>query len=255
MSEHHRKCYKLLKYILNGIIARTATVFHSYALKTLVLNHHYHEKCEETCNMAKCAMELILKIQSIMENSPVFLLRYDMRQHLPNMFFKSMSVWNHEQSIVDSDIRIRLQRLMKRLEKISSMKEYSFDKCYIRSVNCSNLNRVYVPIGFILYEALDHIFEKQWFMLWCVNKGSFMKEEVKASISMHNNNQLSHLMRLWYLSHRRPAKAQASLRIRAVSPEPSLFADMKYACRRRVRPQIGHQAPLNEWACAFEEWV
>ena len=31
-------------------------------------------------------------------------------------------------------------------------------------------------------------------------------------------------MRLWYLSHRRPAKAQASLRIRAVSPEPSLFA-------------------------------
>ena len=31
-------------------------------------------------------------------------------------------------------------------------------------------------------------------------------------------------MRSWYLSHRRPAKAQASLRIRAVSPEPSLFA-------------------------------
>ena len=32
---------------------------------------------------------------------------------------------------------------------------------------------------------------------------------------------------LWYLSHRRPAKAQASLRNRAVSPEPSLFARMK----------------------------
>ena len=35
-------------------------------------------------------------------------------------------------------------------------------------------------------------------------------------------------MRLWYLSHRRPAKAQASLCIRAVSPEHSLFAHMKY---------------------------
>ena len=35
-------------------------------------------------------------------------------------------------------------------------------------------------------------------------------------------------MRLWYISHRRPAKAQASLRIRAVSPEPSLFAHIKY---------------------------
>ena len=45
------------------------------------------------------------------------------------------------------------------------------------------------------------------------------------------------LMRLWYLSHRRPAKAQASLRIRAVSPEPSLFAHMNYGSSRRVRPQ------------------
>ena len=35
---------------------------------------------------------------------------------------------------------------------------------------------------------------------------------------------LSQLMRLWYLSHRQTAKAQASLRIYAVSPQPSLFA-------------------------------
>ena len=35
---------------------------------------------------------------------------------------------------------------------------------------------------------------------------------------------MSKHMRLWYLSHRQPAKAQASLRICAVSPEPSLFA-------------------------------
>ena len=42
-------------------------------------------------------------------------------------------------------------------------------------------------------------------------------------------------MRLWYLSHRRPAKAQASLRIRAVSPEPSLFLHMKYGSRRKTK--------------------
>ena len=35
-------------------------------------------------------------------------------------------------------------------------------------------------------------------------------------------------MRLLYLSHRRPVKAQVSLRISEVSPEPLLFADMKY---------------------------
>ena len=59
-------------------------------------------------------------------------------------------------------------------------------------------------------------------------------------------------MRLWYLSYRRPAKAQASLRIRAVSPEPLLFTNIKYGKRRRVRPKIRHLGPLDGCACAFE---
>ena len=42
---------------------------------------------------------------------------------------------------------------------------------------------------------------------------------------------------------------------RTVSPEPSLFAHMKYGSRPRVRPQIRHLVPLNDWACTFEEWV
>ena len=36
------------------------------------------------------------------------------------------------------------------------------------------------------------------------------------------------------LLYRRPAKAQASLRKRAVSPEPSLFTHMKYGRSRKV---------------------
>ena len=68
-------------------------------------------------------------------------------------------------------------------------------------------------------------------------------------------HKMSQLMRLWYLSLRRPAKAQASLRICAVSPEPSLFAHIKYGSRWRVRPKIRHQAPLDGCACAFEEWI
>ena len=48
---------------------------------------------------------------------------------------------------------------------------------------------------------------------------------------------MSQLMRLRYLSHRRPAKAQASLRIRTASPQPSLFAHMQYESRWRVRPK------------------
>ena len=55
---------------------------------------------------------------------------------------------------------------------------------------------------------------------------------------------LSQLMRLCYLSHTQPAKAQASLRILTVSPEPSLFAHMKYGNRRSVRSKIRHLTPL-----------
>ena len=66
---------------------------------------------------------------------------------------------------------------------------------------------------------------------------------------------LSQLMRLWYLLHRRPAEAQASLRIRPVSPEPSLLAHIKTGSRRRVRPNLGYLAPVGGRACAFEECV
>ena len=48
-------------------------------------------------------------------------------------------------------------------------------------------------------------------------------------------------MRLWYLAHRRPAKAQASLCIGAALPEPSLFAHINYG--RRVRPKKQTSSP------------
>ena len=62
-------------------------------------------------------------------------------------------------------------------------------------------------------------------------------------------------MKLWYLSHRRPGKAQAIKRIRACSPEPSLFAHMKYGSRRRGQPKIKHLAPLDGCTYAFREFT
>ena len=58
-------------------------------------------------------------------------------------------------------------------------------------------------------------------------------------------------MWLWYLSHRRPEMAQASLRIRTVSPEPSLFAHMKYGSRRRKSDIYPHWIAVN--ACLKNE--
>ena len=91
-----------------------------------------------------------------------------------------------------------------------------------------------------------------WHVLWKLNYHCHQHCLFCRSIIC---KYLSQLMRLWYLLHRQPAKAQASLRIRAVSPEPSLFADMKYRSRRRVEPKIRHLAPLDGCACTFVEWV
>ena len=50
----------------------------------------------------------------------------------------------------------------------------------------------------------------------------------------------------------RAAKVQASLRIRAVSPEPSLLAHTSSESRGTFRQKIRSLAPLNGWACAVE---
>ena len=78
-------------------------------------------------------------------------------------------------------------------------------------------------------------------LFWLIPKCNF------HTVIKDCNEKLCQLMRLWYLSHRRPAKA--SLLIRAVSPEPSPFAHMKYGSRRRFRPKIRHLAPLDGCAC------
>ena len=50
----------------------------------------------------------------------------------------------------------------------------------------------------------------------------------------------------------RAAKVQASLRIRTVSPEPSLLAHTSSESRGTFRQKARSIAPLNGWACAVE---
>ena len=64
--------------------------------------------------------------------------------------------------------------------------------------------------------------------------------------------QLDRVKRIWYLSPMRAAKVQASLRIRAVSPEPSLLAHTSSESRRTFRQKARSLAPLNGWACAVK---
>ena len=63
---------------------------------------------------------------------------------------------------------------------------------------------------------------------------------------------LGRVKRIWYLSPMRAAKVQASLRIRAVSPEPPLLAHTSSESRGTFRQKARSQAPLNGWACAVK---
>ena len=63
---------------------------------------------------------------------------------------------------------------------------------------------------------------------------------------------VDHVKRIWCLSPVRAAKIQGSLRIRAVSPEPSLLAHTSSESRGTFREKARSLAPLNGWACAVE---
>ena len=65
-------------------------------------------------------------------------------------------------------------------------------------------------------------------------------------------NHMGRAKRICYLSPMRAAKVQASLRIRAVSPEPSLLAHTNSESRGTFRQKARSLAPLNGWACAVK---
>ena len=65
-------------------------------------------------------------------------------------------------------------------------------------------------------------------------------------------SNLDRVKRIWYLSPMRAAKVQASLRIRAVSPEPPLPAHTSNESRGTFRQKARSLASQNGWACAVK---
>ena len=64
--------------------------------------------------------------------------------------------------------------------------------------------------------------------------------------------RLDRVKRIWYLSPMRATKVQASLRIRAVSPEPPLLAHTSSESRGTFKQKARSLAHLNGWACAVK---
>ena len=82
---------------------------------------------------------------------------------------------------------------------------------------------------------------KKWNLLYLFN--------LSASRPTHNTGRVK---RIWYLSPMRAAKVQASLRIRAVSPEPLLLAHTSSESRGTFRQKASSLAPLNGSACTVK---
>ena len=80
----------------------------------------------------------------------------------------------------------------------------------------------------------------------------FIDSARKMRTPMQETNHVDRVKRIWYLSPMRAAKVQASLRIRAVSPEPSLLAHISSESRGTFRQKARSLAPLNGWACAVK---
>ena len=83
-----------------------------------------------------------------------------------------------------------------------------------------------------------------WMPLWGLRPAFWVLNLLMVHVHM------GRVKRIWYLSPMRAAKVQASLRIRAVSPEPPLLAHTSSESRGTFRQKARSLAPLNGWACA-----
>ena len=81
---------------------------------------------------------------------------------------------------------------------------------------------------------------------------SLLRAKVLLLVLSCCGSYLDRVKRIWYLSPMRAAKVQASLRIRAVSPELSLLAHTSSESRRTFRQKARSLALLNGWACAVK---
>ena len=86
----------------------------------------------------------------------------------------------------------------------------------------------------------------------CQFRLRFRRKPQMIRLSQCMNNNMDRVKRIWYLSPMRAAKVQASLRIRAVSPEPPLLAHTSSESRGTFRQKARSLAPLNGWACAVK---
>ena len=137
LGEHHKKCYMILKYLYNGLKGKSQgiNVFHSYALKTLVLNHA--KKCsrreDQETTLAECTQEIIDTTLAYITSITVPHWWYnDFEMNIPCIFLESQSIYEkliHPRYAVT---KAGITKMQKSLEAIGYISEYKYEKCHIK---------------------------------------------------------------------------------------------------------------------------
>ena len=158
MSEHHRKCYKILKYIINGepypserskskileYFQDSETNIHSYALKTAIWNHHYKELCPEEHDLGSCIIKIVKILCSVTRTR-----QFD---HNEYMLLKEMIGRSELLSKSKIPCKTRLKELLDNLRMISNTDKqvYNYETCRAAIVIPSHRYRCYKLTRFYL---------------------------------------------------------------------------------------------------------
>ena len=135
LSDHHIKCYKLLKYITNPEIHPLQTFasrikyffqyesdgFDSYKLKIMVWNHQFHEKCYEENDTFACVFQMLCHFH---DSS----LRHPFNR---NSRVKVTSDWNKNEiskSILDRTRDLGVLGSLEMIQKMS-IDKYDYETC------------------------------------------------------------------------------------------------------------------------------
>ena len=96
--------------------------------------------------------------------------------------------------------------------------------------------------------------KRKWTELTREKQPNKCMKSTNTTLPFHRRDgeNMDRVKRIWYLSPLRAAKVQASLRIRAVSPEPSRLAHTSSESRGTFSQKARSLAPLNGWACAVK---
>ena len=149
LSEHHRKCYRLMKYIINGepfplephknriakCFETDHTVFHSYILKRAVWEHHYIEECNEEIHLGNCVRKMSSLVVSTKRNDLIH--PFNKHQLVDtskcNERFGKTKMLQHEPDVLKlADVAIGVQKIMN-----TPIDKYDYQDCLFHLKGCN----------------------------------------------------------------------------------------------------------------------